>query len=1729
MNVPPARQVRRAVFQLVGLCVLGFAAESFLDRSHDQPPPAPAAQPRKGAATAAPGPLSIQKADSLLAQADAHWDAQRFDLAAQEYAEFWKTHPPSADRDRAGVLAARALYELGHRDEAKKQLEAVATGATHELWWARCLYDLARLAPRHVANFPTPQDSIRLVPVVAGAKRRLEQAIDVLSSRADSDSAWASTLAACRLELLYRAASVEELDTRLAEELEQKRDAESEANLRLAYADALMEFPQRRFFLPELRQQERERISEHRTRALQYVVEELPNTSAAPKAALALVQREGGDAGPGDAEALEQIIARYPTSPEATRARQMLQYLRQSLLRAQASPLQLVWAPGDSVRIQVKAAQFARPDPVTVRIVKLNRRQAMEWRVRQGEERIELSGWRQSKEVNVHCLGGTRPDTTIALMLSPGFYAGEVTGHSATTFSFQVSGHRLLTTAGPHSIHALIASPDARPIAKAEVEIYDVRRVPKRKGWDSIRFVKRGTWRIDENGRIDIPTPARKAASRKEPSTYRQILIVSHRDDEFDMQLHRFEERAQRTVVLWTDRTIYRPGEEMQFAALCLAGPVYAMTPAESESLVVRASFPAMRHSGDSTPEIALETDRFGMAHGTFLVSEAAGDGKCSVSASHRDGVAVSISATPTIRTFVRLDFELTVDASEKEVAPGETLEVRVGARTPQGMPLSGARLTCSVDKVRMSRRYGLQDEPVAQGWYGPADGRAVDSHFRVFPEARLVHKQLILDGDGNARLKVRTPPRPSQMTVTDIPGVIAGLAIEVALDDASGRYRTTQLGIPIFPGRAWCSAGKGGVAQLQGFPVAVTRVDNTNRPDPGRIFYRWNRQTPDLERDRYIETLIHSGSIETQGNAVARIEPPGEDAADMVLDVWADPEASEATRFAWPQYPRWRGSTARGADRSRTRHTSWVALDRVQYSLGDTASLLLSADVRSKPGVLELTGGRPGHRFARLLTAGSDSVVRLPITPDHIPEAFVTWRSLLPEASSLWSTVENNRIIPPTPPAQDRIVVEPSSRSLSIALTTDRPGYAPGDSIRVDVRATDSNGGPVAATLAVGAVDEAVYALEPDPLDLLRALYRLSPLDRDHVSEAITFSAPPGAPPPGRIAFRATAFWAPRVVTDPVTGSAVIRAKLPDDLARWRITARASDLAGRIGEARAHFTTERPLAIRSRLPQFARAGDWFEFDILIDNYMPQKLDCEVTWNSDALQPVSKTKTRIRILAGHSSSMRFAARTGEVGAANVRLAVRGGAHGDSLLQTLPVIDGNAELAHLPEPGPVHIDLADVLHGVRPSVLEVRGNHSEFYSADEDLRLLLAFVRGCEVLDQRGERMDGDVPSPSPTLIKAVREKLVWEHRNIRREMKEPVDLNHQAGKRARFASDLKRARERGWKLGGKRDLKAMGQWLERAVQDTALNEDERVDVATSHHVVDEKAVDGLEAAWSAWRLLGPGARALLATSLAKTQPAEAALLTGSATGYARWTPDSAFAHYRFGTEHHPGVFSPERTSAIVLRAVALENAQRPIARALANASIIQLAAAGWSGGEDLGDMVSAAAEYMYAWSATPGTSVLDAVATATPDMLEFDREVKVRAASGGHRALVRGSPDTVRCQVGDTLLVWLSSRAPLFLGPAEIASPIPSGTTTLSGKWAFPERAAWFRSVSDHHILISTYLSPAESVFEHALLADRVGTFLIPPARLHLTNLPTLQAASKPLVVVIARRSGERR
>ncbi len=77
----------------------------------------------------------------------------------------------------------------------------------------------------------------------------------------------------------------------------------------------------------------------------------------------------------------------------------------------------------------------------------------------------------------------------------------------------------------------------------------------------------------------------------------------------------------------------------------------------------------------------------------------------------------------------------------------------------------------------------------------------------------------------------------------------------------------------------------------------------------------------------------------------------------------------------------------------------------------------------------------------------------------------------------------------------------------------------------------------------------------------------------------------------PTRRRFEDTAFWRADVVTGP-DGTATVEFTLPDDLTKWRATARAVSHGNAAGEAKAFLVTTRPLVVRAALPRFFREGD---------------------------------------------------------------------------------------------------------------------------------------------------------------------------------------------------------------------------------------------------------------------------------------------------------------------------------------------------------------------------------------------------------------------------------------------------------------------------------------------------------------------------------------------------------
>ena len=144
---------------------------------------------------------------------------------------------------------------------------------------------------------------------------------------------------------------------------------------------------------------------------------------------------------------------------------------------------------------------------------------------------------------------------------------------------------------------------------------------------------------------------------------------------------------------------------------------------------------------------------------------------------------------------------------------------------------------------------------------------------------------------------------------------------------------------------------------------------------------------------------------------------------------------------------------------------------------------------------------------------------------------------------------------------------------TVDIAFQTNKEVYAPGE--RVDVQVTTRVGQkPVAATLAVGVVDEMVFALQPEIAPHIYDFFFharrnnvRTAASQDFISYDLAMPRTKHASEPHTVNERRvkvlerprrddvdTAFWQPTLRTD-ATGTAHFSFTMPDALTRWRIT----------------------------------------------------------------------------------------------------------------------------------------------------------------------------------------------------------------------------------------------------------------------------------------------------------------------------------------------------------------------------------------------------------------------------------------------------------------------------------------------------------------------------------------------------------------------------------------------
>ncbi|MCH5327421.1 MAG: hypothetical protein J1E02_00230 [Coprobacter sp.] len=367
--------------------------------------------------------------------------------------------------------------------------------------------------------------------------------------------------------------------------------------------------------------------------------------------------------------------------------------------------------------------------------------------------------------------------------LAPGRYMVKARSLSSPADSACTAVHvtRLMSAFSRVGEKQTIFVADARsgkPLSKASVQLYSYQRN------DSLEYL--GDYRTDKNGTVDIDTP--------ETLRYRIVL----RNDTCPLSFRSYPEEEYTPeevhLALFTDRSLYRPGQTVQFTGICyrLGKESRQVLPGETVSL-------SLSRWGEPLSAREVTTDGFGAFSGEFTLPDNITSGWMSIDArTARTSSAISFEIAEYKRPTFRIDFRETPETA----GFGQTASVKGQVSRYSGTPLSGARTEYRILRLPdWFRRGAASRQQVAEGTLLTDE----KGGFTIQFTPQKPEEDAFSTGFGyNYRIEVTVtaPNGETQETAYTLPVSDSPVSVSVSLPDLIDRTRPVPLGIQVTDSR---------------------------------------------------------------------------------------------------------------------------------------------------------------------------------------------------------------------------------------------------------------------------------------------------------------------------------------------------------------------------------------------------------------------------------------------------------------------------------------------------------------------------------------------------------------------------------------------------------------------------------------------------------------------------------------------------------------------------------------------------------------------------------------------------------------------------------------------------------------------------------------------------------------------------------------------------------------
>lgn len=378
---------------------------------------------------------------------------------------------------------------------------------------------------------------------------------------------------------------------------------------------------------------------------------------------------------------------------------------------------------------------------------------------------------------------------------------------------------------------------------------------------------------------------------------------------------------------------------------------------------------------------------------------------------------------------------------------------------------------------------------------------------------------------------------------------------------------------------------------------------------------------------------------------------------------------------------------------------------ERESYAPGETAKVLIQSPWTEAEGLVTVEREEviTARRFA---VKGGASVVEVPILSDQTPNVYVSVTLFKGRTAKPAAGLPDDPGRPQVKSGTVELRVPPAEKRLSVAVKADAEEYKPGMNATASVTVTGADGKPAQSEVTLWAVDEGVLRLTGYALpDLISAFYpershlvvtadgrmKLIPVTPDEEKGG----APAGNPSlmedaaPGggggtdengakiRSDFRVLAVWQGVVPTD-AQGRASVSFKLPESLTSYRIMAVATSGTDRFGGGQASVRIKKPFMVLPAVPRFLNLDDRVEAGAVLHNQSGKPGNATLKLKLPENSPLALEGPAERTLAlpPGPTEVRFTLRARSTGSAAFTLSglftAKGSRETDAVQATIPV-------------------------------------------------------------------------------------------------------------------------------------------------------------------------------------------------------------------------------------------------------------------------------------------------------------------------------------------------------------------------------------------------------------------------------------------------------------------------